>query len=126
MDVDSYYALSPEERKRREALQKAKSSLSNAKSFMDKSASKEFYEEVSLAMNGFIADKYNLEQAEISKQKISKILESRFGDYDIPEAYLNILKQCELALFANQDQNNFMQGVYQSSLELISKIESIG
>ena len=82
--LDEYYSLSPEERKKREALKKAKLSLSKAKALMDAKDSKNFYEEVSLAMNGFIADKFNITHAEISRERINAVLVNHYENTLIP------------------------------------------
>lgn len=119
---DNYSSLSKEERQRLEAEKVARTKLSKAKEYLDQSNSKLYFEEISTAMNGYLADKYNIPHSEISKDLLRSKLQDQFGNSAIPSDYYQLLQNCEMALFAGQTSDNKMTEIYNLSLDLISRI----
>lgn len=120
---DGYNALSPEERKRREAEKLAKSRLVKAKQLMEDNSQRSYFEEISIAMNGYLADKYNISHAEISKDLLRQHLIANSSVESVGDRYYNLLNQCEMALFAGQNSADQMGTIYNESISLISDIE---
>lgn len=83
-----------------------------------------FYDEVLKALWGYISDKLNIPVSKLSKDNI----EDKLTDHNVNEEhireFINALNECEFARFAPGDENQAMDKVYSSALEIISKMES--
>ncbi len=120
--VENYSSLSREERQKREAEKLARRRLKLAEQYKKDNNPRMFFEEISTAMNGFLADKYNIQHSEISKDLLKSKLQEQFSSSTIATDYYQLLQQCEMALFAGQSGANKMGEIYDLSLDLISKI----
>ena len=83
-----------------------------------------FYDEVLKALWGYISDKLNIPVSKLSKDNIEEKLKNHGVENDLIGEFLNALNECEFARFAPGDDNQAMDKVYKSSLELISKMEN--
>ena len=83
-----------------------------------------FYDEVLKALWGYTSDKLNIPLSGLSKDNIEEKLRNHGVDDNLIKEFLNILNDCEFARFAPGDQNQAMDKVYSSSLEVISKMEN--
>jgi hypothetical protein len=81
-----------------------------------------FYEEVFKALYGFFGDKFNLKTTDLSKEKISDILEKESINKEMIEKTIHILNQCEMARFAPTSDID-RENVYRASVELLSGIQ---
>lgn len=119
LDIEA--GIDPAERRRRQALSVATQQLSKAKEYLDAGDGRAFFSEVSTAMNGFLGDKYQIPNADLDKAKIKQHLEERSVNQQYVNRYLEILKKCEMAIFAGQTQQG-MADVYEQSLSLIQDL----
>lgn len=83
-----------------------------------------FYDEVLKALWGYISDKLNIPVSRLSKDNIEEKLRNHGVDEDQIREFLNALNDCEFARFAPGDENQAMDKVYSSSIEVISKMEN--
>ncbi|MEQ8910072.1 MAG: BatD family protein [Vicingaceae bacterium] len=100
----------------------AKKRLAKAKKHFDSGEKSAFYEEISEALFGYYADKYNIEKAELSQERIVETLEQ--DDLSILASDLkNTLESAEMARFAPSSAVA-PDKLYQDAMELISKTEN--
>ena len=83
-----------------------------------------FYDEVLKALWGYISDKQNIPVSRLSKDNIEEKLRNHGVNEELIKEFLNALNDCEFARFAPGDENQAMDKVYSSSIEVISKMEN--
>ena len=83
-----------------------------------------FYDEVLKALWGYISDKLNIPVSRLSKDNIEEKLRNHGVNEELIKEFLNALNDCEFARFAPGDENQAMDKVYSSSVEVISKMEN--
>ena len=83
-----------------------------------------FYDEVLKALWGYISDKLNIPVSRLSKDNIEEKLRNHGVSEELIKEFLNALNDCEFARFAPGDENQAMDNVYSSSIEVISKMEN--
>ena len=83
-----------------------------------------FYDEVLKALWGYISDKLNIPVSRLSKDNIEEKLRNHGVNEELIKGFLNALNDCEFARFAPGDENQAMDKVYSSSIEVISKMET--
>ena len=83
-----------------------------------------FYDEVLKALWGYNSDKLNIPVSRLSKDNIEEKLRNHGVSEELIKEFLNALNDCEFARFAPGDENQAMDKVYSSSIEVISKMEN--
>ena len=83
-----------------------------------------FYDEVLKALWVYISDKLNIPVSRLSKDNIEEKLRNHGVSEELIKDFLNALNDCEFARFAPGDENQAMDKVYSSSIEVISKMEN--
>ena len=83
-----------------------------------------FYDEVLKALWGYISDKLNIPVSRLSKDNIEEKLRNHGVSEELIKEFLNALNDCEFARFDPGDENQAMDKVYSSSIEVISKMEN--
>ena len=83
-----------------------------------------FYDEVLKALWGYISDKLNIPVSRLSKDNIEEKLRNHGVSEELIKEFLNALNDCEFARFAPGDENQALDKVYSSSIEVISKMEN--
>lgn len=83
-----------------------------------------FYDEVLKTLWGYISDKLNIPVSRLSKDNIEEKLRNHGVNEELIKEFLNALNECEFARFAPGDENQAMDKVYSSSVEVISKMEN--
>ena len=101
----------------------AKKRLAKAKKHLDAKENSEFYEEISTALFGYFADKFNLEVAEISQEKIIDLLSESGSEEAVKNEVKLILDETEMARFAPSSGIN-PSILYEKASSLIQKLES--
>ena len=79
-----------------------------------------FYDEVLKALWGYISDKLNIPVSRLSKDNIEEKLRNHGVSEELIKDFLNALNDCEFARFAPGDENQAMDKVYSSSIEVMS------
>ena len=83
-----------------------------------------FYDEVLKALWGYISDKLNIPVSQLSKDNIEEEL-VRYGvSEELIKAFIDTLNECEFARYAPGNQNEAMDKVYASAIDVISKMEN--
>ena len=83
-----------------------------------------FYDEVLKALWGYISDKLNIPVSQLSKDNIEEEL-ARYGvSEELVKAFIDTLNECEFARYAPGNQNEAMDKVYASAIDVISKMEN--
>lgn len=100
----------------------ARKRLKIAKSLMDE-GKPEFYNEVIKALWGYIADKLDMDIANLSRESVSERMQEKNLSEDLIKKLLYIIDICEYAHFAPADEENDPKRIYQYTAGLISKLE---
>lgn len=83
-----------------------------------------FYDEVLKALWGYISDKLNIPVSQLSKDNIEEELVSYGVSDELIKAFIDTLNECEFARYAPGNQNEAMDKVYASAIDVISKMEN--
>ncbi|MDR3142597.1 MAG: BatD family protein [Tannerellaceae bacterium] len=83
-----------------------------------------FYDEVLKTLWGYISDKLNIPVSKLSKDNIEEKLTDYGVDNDLIKNFIDALNECEFARFAPGDENQAMDKVYATALDVISKMEN--
>ena len=98
----------------------AKKYLSDAKKHL---GNKEpFYIALEKAMHNFLKAKLNIETSEMSKEKISEILQTRNAQKDTITNFIQLTENCELARYAMSSESALQQD-YEKAVGIISELE---
>ena len=109
--------------KSKKATKLARKRLSTAKVLLLKNSRQPFFEEVSIAIWGYLGDKLSIPFAELSKENIADVLSSRGVTEGLIKELLDIINKCEFARYAPANQVGQMQDIYDAALSLITKME---
>ena len=109
--------------KRRKALKLAKKRLSIAEKHLAKSDKKNFYDEVSRAIWGYLGDKLNIDMAELSKENVEEKLLAKSAKTETISKLKNLLNTCELALYSPVGEGGEMKTNYDSAMNLMADLE---
>jgi hypothetical protein len=124
--------------KRREELQRdkrllrnrkanavAKKRLAEARKFADNNMENEFYEEISKALSGYVADKLSIPYAEFTRDKAAEELKKRNIDDEIIEKLLTTIDYCDSVRYAPATERMLMKEVYDKASEVIMELEGV-
>lgn len=98
--------------------------LKVAASAMKNHNAEQFYDEVLKALWGYMSYKLNIDRAELNRDNISEILQSKGVEEDRIKEFIAVLDTCEYARYApgsNSDQE--MGKVYTDSIDVITKLD---
>jgi len=119
--IDIEAGIDPTVKKRNKAKSVAEKRLSLAASLKDQEMHREFYEEISRSVLGFIADKLNVPNSEISKNNVANQLRSNKIDEDKISDVNELLSKCELAVYAGKTDGD-LEEIYLKSKQLINHL----
>ena len=98
----------------------AKKYLSEAKKHLGQK--EPFYIALEKAMHNFLKAKLNIETSEMSKEKISEILQSRKAESETISAFIMLTENCEFARYAPASDTAIQQD-YEKAVNIISALE---
>jgi hypothetical protein len=81
-----------------------------------------FYIALEKAMHNFLKAKIHIETSEMSKEKISEILQSRNAELDTISEFINLTENCEFARYAPSSENAIQQD-FDKAVTIISALE---
>lgn len=110
--------------KSQNAQKVAERRLAVAQEFLNKKNSRLFYDEVSKALFTYVSDKIGIPMSEFSKSSVKEKLQSLNVKEEHIAKFVQILQNCEMALFAGQNTEGAMNDVFQDSLKVITDIEN--
>lgn len=103
----------------------ARKRLKLANDYLQKRMEIEFYTEISLALWGYISDKFSIPRATLSMESVNEVLAEHNAPQEIIEQFVNTLNNTEFARFAPGDKDANMEEVYQQALDVITQAERI-
>ncbi|HAG15314.1 MAG TPA: BatD protein [Bacteroidales bacterium] len=106
------------------ATKLAKRRLKKASEFLKTGNDQEFYVEMSQALWGYIADKFNIPLSSLSVDTVQDYLSDKNVNVELIQEFTQTLNDCEYARFAPGNKNVVMDKVYREGLLIISKIEN--
>lgn len=109
--------------KNKNATKVAKKRLKKAHEFLKAHQEAEFYNEIGQALWGYVSDKFNIPQSELSSESVSEKLTDKGVSNEVINEFVDTLNNSEFARFAPGDKDTMMEKVYQQGLHIISKIE---
>ncbi len=109
----------------RKATKIARNRLKAAFSLMKQKTQNEFYNEMSQALWGYIADKFMISRADLSIDSVKNALVEKETPEELVEQFVETLNKCEYARFAPGDAGKKMEELYQLGIEVITKAERL-
>ncbi|MEL7119348.1 MAG: BatD family protein [Bacteroidota bacterium] len=121
--IDKKAAIDPAILKRRNAKQVAVQRLEVAKSLMSEQKSRSFYDEISKAMIEYLNSKFEIPLSSFSKDVVrSKLEELEVKELTVTH-FMDVLTNCEMALFAGKDGMENIQNTYDAAVNAITEVE---
>ncbi len=110
--------------KKAKANKMANKRLARANKYLKEQNLVLFYEEISAALYGYFSDKFNLEVANLSLDKIQTLLSEIDSENSINPLLRSTLEEAEMARFT-QGQSINAPALYQNAVEIISQTENL-
>ncbi|MFQ5335567.1 MAG: BatD family protein, partial [Flavobacteriales bacterium] len=107
--------------KRMRATRWAKKRLSKASACLKKDEPTQFYEEISLALYGYIGDKLGIDAAQMGREKIEEELAKRKVMQETVNRLFNTLDLCEQARFSPL-AHHAEKEIYDNALQILGQI----
>ncbi len=101
----------------------AKKRLRLAEQFRKQGNQAAFCNEISNALWGYIADKFNIPRATLSIDSVSEALRRKNVNEDLIQKFTGTLNSCEFARFAPGDKSEIMNTLYSEASDAITQTE---
>ena len=98
--------------------------MKNAGKLLAEKKNEAFYDEVLKAMWGYISDKLSMPVSQLSKDNIEEELQKHQVADELIKEFINNLNECEFARYAPGNQDEKMDKIYSSAIDVISKMEN--
>ena len=98
--------------------------MKNAGKLLAEKKSEAFYDEVLKALWGYISDKLSIPVSQLSKDNIEEELQKHQVADELIKAFIDTLNDCEFARYAPGNQDEKMDKIYSSAIDVISKMEN--
>ena len=98
--------------------------MKNAGKLLAEKKTEAFYDEVLKALWGYISDKLSMPVSQLSKDNIEGKLQQHQVADELVKEFIDILNDCEFARYAPGSQDEKMDKIYSSAIEVISKMEN--
>jgi hypothetical protein len=98
--------------------------MKNAGKLLAEKKKEAFYDEVLKALWGYISDKLNIPVSQLSKDNIEEELVKYNVSKELIHTFIETMNECEFARYAPGNQNEAMDKVYTSAIDVISKMEN--
>ena len=98
--------------------------MKNAGKLLAEKKSEAFYDEVLKALWGYISDKLSIPVSQLSKDNIEEELQKNQVADELIKEFINNLNDCEFARYAPGNQDEKMDKIYSSAIDVISKMEN--
>ena len=109
--------------KRRRATKLAQKRLSTAQKHLTTGDKPAFYDEVSRAMWGYVGDKLNIDQSQLSKENVEEKLLTKNVKADTISKLKTLISICEQALYSPIGAGDEMKQNYEVAINLITNME---
>jgi hypothetical protein len=108
----------------RKANRTAVRRLKKAEKLLKENKKEEFYDEVLRALWGYLSDKLNISQAQLTKDNV----ETELSKYGVGEGlandFMEILHTCEFARYAPAQGSDAMDSLFEQTVNAIGKMEN--
>ena len=108
----------------RRANKVARNRLKLAQSYLAKGLQAPFYEELHKALLGYVSDKLSIQFAEMQRDAIIELLESRGIQAQERDELISLIDECEMARYSQQQSDGAMDGQYKRAIDIISTLEN--
>jgi hypothetical protein len=98
--------------------------LKNAGKLLKENKKEEFYEEVLRALWGYLSDKLNIPQSNLTKDNVEAELTKYGVNESLISEFIDILNSCEFARYAPSQASDAMDKLYESTVDAIGKMEN--
>lgn len=98
--------------------------LKKAEKLLKENSKEAFYDEVLRAIWGYLSDKLNIPQAELTKDNVQAELMTYGVDKELSDNFMNILNTCEFAHYAPSQAPEAMDQLFKQTVEAIGKMEN--
>ena len=109
----------------RKADKVARGRLKRAYQYLKAKDQDKFYEEMSQALWGYIADKLSIERSKLSMDTVSETMQGKNVPDELTQQFVDTLNSCEFARFAPGSAEEKMDDLYQRGINVISKAEKV-
>ena len=99
--------------------------LKKAERLLKERKKEEFYDEVLRAVWGYLSDKLNIPQANLTKENVEAELMVFGGDKEVSDRFIDILNTCEFARYAPSQAPEAMEQLFKQTFDAIGKMENI-
>ena len=107
----------------KKATKVAKGRLKNAYKYLKNKDQDHFYEEMSMALWGYISDKLGIERSVLSMDTVKEAMMSKGIGEELSSQFVDTLNTNEFARFAPGDATSKMEELYEKGLDVIMKVE---
>lgn len=107
----------------KKATKIARGRLHKAEKLRKEGNDKAFFDEIAQALWGYISDKFNISQAELSMETVKQKLGERQVSEEVSNTFVNVLNDIEFARFAPGDTKGKMENIYNESMDAILQAE---
>lgn len=85
---------------------------------------KRFYDELLIALWGYLGDKLKMPTSELSRKNVAEVLSSKGIDEDTIYDLISVLDECEFAKYSPEGGKEGMQSAYDKGAEVIGRLEN--
>jgi hypothetical protein len=107
----------------RKANKTAVKRLKQAEKLLKDNKEEAFYEEVLRALWGYLSDKLNMTQSELTKENVAAELACYGVDEALTNEFLEIINTCEFARYAPSQTSGAMDKLFTETIDAIGKME---
>lgn len=109
--------------KNRKANKTARKRLKKAKKYLQENQNDAFFDEISKSLWGYLADKLNMQIAELTKDNVIETFNIQGIGSEIATKIIEILDQAEFARFAPGNKTSQMENIYDETIGIIEQFE---
>lgn len=107
------------------ARQRALDRLKVAEEHRQANAPRQFYESVERGLLGYIGDKLQIARADMTKAHVASQLQQLGASDSQGELFQNLIRTCEMALYAGKDNASAMEETYTQAVALLAEMEEV-
>ncbi|MCB0639682.1 MAG: BatD family protein, partial [Lewinella sp.] len=116
--------IDPETLRRQRARQQALARLQTARTHQEKGEFRAFFSEIERALLGYVGDKLQIPRSTMTKANVQARLEQLGAQPDQVSAFMDLLKTCEMALYAGQDNEAAVANAYDRAGDVLADLEA--
>lgn len=102
----------------------ARRRLKKAYVCMKKNDADGFYDELLIALWGYMGDKLKMPTSELMRDNIRSVLESKDVDESVIDGFISLLDTCEFAKYSSEGGKAGMNATYHSAVKEINEVEN--